>query len=76
MVFVYYKHLVIIPTFHFGKAAKYRKQGLPTRDIITWEDNIPRSATSVDGIKLVNYLPNLVKSKAVVCINIMLLDIF
>jgi hypothetical protein len=59
---------VVIPTFHFRRAASGRERRSPDT-ITTWEDNICRSITSEDGFDCFFYLPNIIKDKAKVNSN-------
>jgi hypothetical protein len=56
---------VVIESYNFKASAKYKPQPIPESKV-TWADNIPRSATSGDGVDLVHYLPRLVKDAGVV----------
>jgi hypothetical protein len=56
---------VIISGFNFKKAAKYQKQEQP-EEIISWEDDLPRSAKSKDGVFMVHSLPGIIKPASVV----------
>jgi hypothetical protein len=56
---------VTFPNLNFISTAKYKAQkpGPP----MTWDENIPHSGISSDGVPFIHYLPNLVKKGAVVC---------
>jgi hypothetical protein len=58
-----------VTTFNFKDHCKGRKKKVRPTTIKIWDDDIPRSAWSVDGVLLIVYLPKAVKEGGLVCIS-------
>jgi len=58
----------VFQDFDFEQAVRTHKYPTPPENVITWDDDIARSAESGDGYTLVEYLPKMITEACVVSV--------